>query len=116
MGTAHNPKSTRASRARTDRTSPKPRRQPIHPKPTKFREVSKSRTKRAKPPDLAAILHAFSEALALVSCAYIAVSRRNDYADEEPVLRMGRDALLKVYNDLDAADLQLGDSQKGGRP
>jgi len=110
MGTAHKPKSTRVSRGRSVRTSPKSRRKPGHSKLTKV--VPKSNPNRAKLP----ILHAFSEALALVSCAYIAVSRRNDYADEEPVLRMGPDALLRVYNDLDAADLQFDHSQKGGRP
>jgi len=116
MGTAHSPKSTRASRGRSVRSSPKPRRKPVHPKSTKLRAVPKSKTKRAEPPDFPSILHAFSEALALVSCAYVAISRRNDYADEEPVLRMGRDALLKVYNDLDAAELQFDYSQEGGRP
>lgn len=114
MGTAHKPKSTRTSRGRSVRTSPKSCRNPSYPKSTKV--VHKSKPKRAKVPDLATILHAFSEALALVTCVYIAISRRHDYADEEPVLRMGRDALLKVYNDLDAADLQLDDTQKGGRP
>lgn len=116
MGTAHKPKSTRASRGRYDRTSPKSRRKPVHPKSTKLRAVRKSKTTRAEPRDFPSILHAFSEALALVSCAYVAISRRDDYADEEPVLRMGRDALLKVYNDLDAAELQFDYSQKGERP
>jgi len=46
----------------------------------------------------------------------VAISRRDDYGDEEPVLRMGRDALLKVYNDLDAAELQFDYSQEGGQP
>jgi hypothetical protein len=114
MGTAHKPKSARASRGRSDRNSHKPRRRrPAHSKHT--RVAVNSHPKRAKLPDLASILHAFSEALALVSCAYIAVSRRNDYGDEEPVLRMGRVALLKVYDQFDAADRQLGQSQKGGR-
>jgi hypothetical protein len=115
MGSSHSPKSTRVHRGRSDRTSPKPRRKPVHPKPTKLRTIPESRSKRAKLPDLAPILHAFSDALALVSCAYVAMSRRNDYGDEEPVLRMGRDALLKVYNALDAADLQFDNTQEGER-
>jgi len=116
MGPLRPPKSTRASRGRSVRSSPKPLRKPVHPKPTKLRAAPKSKTKRAEPPDLPSILHAYSEALALVSCAYVAISRRDDYGDEEPVLRMGRDALLKVYNDLDAAELQFDYSQEGGQP
>lgn len=113
MGTAHNPKSTRARRGRSDRTSPKPRRKPVNSKSS--REARKAAPEQTEFPNLAPILHAFSEALALVSCAYIAMSRRNDYGDEEPVLRLGRDALLKVYNDLDAADRPLVESKKGRR-
>jgi hypothetical protein len=58
-------------------------------------------------PDLQQIQHAFNEAIALVSVAYIAISRRNDYGPEEPVLRMGVAALNKVYDLLDTADQEL---------
>jgi hypothetical protein len=58
-------------------------------------------------PDLAAILRALVEAHALISVAHRAIAASDDHDAEERVLRAGVNALDAVYNQVDAAEVQL---------
>jgi hypothetical protein len=60
-------------------------------------------------PDLSAILHRFSDALALASVAYRSLEAQEipNTSQEVTVLRAALDALDSVYNDIDATEASL---------
>jgi len=65
------------------------------------------RRRKLQPPDLTAILDSFSDAAALVSVAAKVVASSSYSGPESSVLRLGVEALNKVYDQLDAADTAL---------
>lgn len=67
------------------------------------------RTARVSVPDLAAILGAFSEAYAMIDVSLTAVSENEHSGPEGVTLRLGVEALDKVYNQLDKAIIELDD-------
>ena len=62
---------------------------------------------KAELPDLTETLHAFVEALALVTVAHRVIAESDGHGPEEYVLRMGVNALDAVYNRLDEAAIQI---------
>jgi hypothetical protein len=64
-------------------------------------------TARASLPDLAAILGAFSEAYAMIQVSLMAISENEHSGPERVTLRLGVEALDKVYNRLDKAIIEL---------
>ena len=77
--------------------------------PPKRKSKSTARSTKAgnRLPDLTEILHAFIDALALVTVAHRVIAGGDDYGPEEYVLRMGVSALHAVYKRLDEADVQI---------
>ena|SRR3569833_2992723 len=108
MGSSHNPKSTRASRGRSVRSFP-----PSQPKPSSRRGAATPRTKpvasrsTARPPDLDAILGAFSEAFDLIQAGHMAQKDAYHAGPPEVALRKGIAEMDRVYNDLDRATIEL---------
>lgn len=109
MGTAHKPKSTRASRGRSDRSSPKSETRPSG--------RSRAATPRSKPalqrssarlPDLDAILGAFSEAFDLIQAGHMAQRDAEHAGPPGVALRKGIAEMDLVYNDLDRATIEFG--------
>ena len=74
------------------------------------RAKRKSRAKRSKqPPDLSSICGAFSDGLALVSVAHSVIAHNGNCGPEGTALRLGCEALERVIEQLDEADLQLAE-------
>jgi hypothetical protein len=59
-------------------------------------------------PDLSNVVDAFHDAQALVLVAHMAVADNTHYGPEENVLRQGVEALDRVSDQFDEADMQLG--------
>ena len=106
------PSGNLAGGGRSHKTNPQAR--SVHPKKANSAEkvgrknsaTSKSRKADNSLPDLTEILHAFVDALALVTVAHRSIAE-GDYGPEEYVLRMGVQALDAVYNRFDRAELQI---------
>ena len=75
------------------------------------RNSTRSRPRLARghrrPPDLSGVLLALRNAQALVTVAHAVMASGKAYGPEESVLRLGVDALRKVYKWLDETDVQL---------
>jgi hypothetical protein len=73
----------------------------------------------ARPPDLDAILDAFSEAFDLIQAGHMAQKDAHHAGPPEVALRKGIAEMDRVYNDLDRATIQLsrfcGKQAKTGR-
>lgn len=74
------------------------------------RKSTRRTRERTPAPDLHAILCAFAEACAMIEVAQAAVSQNTRSGPEAVVLRIGVEALSRVYNDLDRAIVRLGDA------
>jgi hypothetical protein len=59
-------------------------------------------------PDIGAIVFAFADAQALVTVAHKLIVDGDNYGPEEGVLRLGVEALDRISNQLDEAEMQLG--------
>lgn len=69
------------------------------------------RTKRLKPPDIPEIMYHLGRGLALITVAYTSLNADDAETAGCPecvVLEEGIAKLKEVYNELDAADIQLG--------
>jgi hypothetical protein len=67
---------------------------------------------RASLPDLDAILGAFAEAHAMIAVSLMAVTNNEASGPESVTLRLGVEALDKVYNQLDKAIIELDGIRK----
>jgi len=67
----------------------------------------KPRRGRAKLPDLSSILVALLDGLSLVRTAHAALRHADAYGPEEATLRIGVEALGRVYSDLDGIETQF---------
>ena len=70
---------------------------------------------RAALPDLTPILHAFYDARALITAAYMVLKENNRAGMEESVLRQGIGALDQVYNRIEQAGGALSRFRRGKR-
>ena len=108
MGTAHKPKSTRASRGRSVRTSPRSQTKPISRRAaTAPRSEPAAKPSMARPPDVDAILGAFSEAFDLIQAGHMAQKDAPHAGPPEVALRKGIAEMDRVYNDLDRATIEF---------
>ena len=71
------------------------------------RSRHKTLRRGAKLPDLTPVLRAFLDGLSLVRTAHAALRQADSYGPEETTLRMGVEALRRVYSDLDGIETQL---------
>lgn len=55
---------------------------------------------------------AFADGLALVTTAHEVITQSSAYGPEETVLRLGVEALSRIYDQLDRANIELSSSKK----
>jgi len=109
MGPIRPHKSTRARRGRSVRSSPRSQTKPTSRRGAAAprREPAAKRSMAAKPPDLDAILDAFSEAFDLIQAGHMAQKDAPHAGPPEVALRKGIAEMNRVYNDLDRATIEL---------